>query len=56
MLFGMKSQSGEYGKTSSMGKKSGLSKKRIFVTGGTGFIGGHLVEELLSYGTTIVVP
>ncbi len=36
-------------------QKSSLSGRRILVTGGTGFIGGHLVLELLNLGAEIVV-
>ena len=31
-------------------------KQRIMVTGGTGFIGSHLVEELVSQNNEIYVP
>ncbi|KKK93503.1 hypothetical protein LCGC14_2692240 [marine sediment metagenome] len=31
-----------------------LSKKRILVTGGGGFIGSHLCEKLLSYGNEVI--
>lgn len=36
-------------------KEVSLSGKRILVTGGTGFIGGHLVSELVSLGAKITV-
>ena len=32
-----------------------LSGKRVLVTGGSGFIGGHLVEELLRHGVDVSV-
>jgi len=32
-----------------------LKDKKIIVTGGTGFIGGHLVEELINQGADILV-
>lgn len=38
-----------------MNKKKSLSGKRILVTGGTGFIGGHLVSELLNLEAEIIV-
>lgn len=38
------------------GKKTSLHKKRILVTGGTGFIGGHLVEQLFAEGAEVIVP
>lgn len=34
----------------------GLKNKNILVTGGTGFIGSHLVENLLKENSNIVVP
>lgn len=34
---------------------AGLKNKRILVTGGTGFIGGHLVSELASQGANVLV-
>lgn len=30
--------------------------KRVLVTGGTGFVGSHLVDELLAKGASVVVP
>jgi len=32
-----------------------LSGKRVLVTGGSGFIGSHLVEELLRHGVDVTV-
>lgn len=33
-----------------------LKGKNILVTGGTGFVGSHLVEELVNLGASVVVP
>ena len=33
-----------------------LVGKNILVTGGTGFIGSHLVERLIAEGSNVVVP
>lgn len=33
-----------------------LTGANILVSGGTGFVGSHLVEELLTYGNSIVIP
>lgn len=38
-----------------MAKSNAQSKKKILVTGGAGFIGSHLVEELIARGNTIYV-
>ncbi len=34
----------------------GLKGKRILVTGGTGFVGSHLVENLIATGAQVIVP
>ena len=34
----------------------GLKGKNILVTGGTGFVGSHLVEGLVSKGARVTVP
>ena len=41
---------------SSLENMEKLKGKKILVTGGTGFVGSHLVEELLTYGNSIVIP
>lgn len=34
----------------------GLARKNVLVTGGTGFIGSHLVEQLLKANANVIVP
>lgn len=35
---------------------AGLAKKNVLVTGGSGFIGSHLVKKLLEIGSHVLVP
>ncbi len=39
-----------------MARKTRLADKTILVTGGTGFVGSHLVEKLCASGARVVVP
>ncbi len=44
------------GERSQMEDMEGLKGKRVLVTGGTGFVGSHLVEALIGKGAWVVVP
>src|SRR5258708_16914440 len=34
----------------------GLKDKDILITGGTGFIGSHLAQELINHGAHVIIP
>lgn len=44
------------GKIPNHGSYGKIKRQKILVTGGTGFVGSHLVESLISEGSRVIVP